>query len=86
MRLIMFFCLLMMPNANAWDGYDDNGHSIEIESGNLVRANEDIEVYDHDDGEYKNVTVESISSYGGTVEIEAYDYDSGEYVTYEMDN
>lgn len=85
MKYLLILSLLFIPNAYAWDGYDDNGHSIEIEQGNLVREGEDIEVYDYDDGEYKDITVESITSYGDSVEIEAYDNDSGEYVTYEMD-
>ncbi len=85
MKYLLILSLFFIPNAYAWDGYDDNGHSIEIEQGNLVREGEDIEVYNYDDGEYKDVTVESITSYGSSVEIEAYDYDSGEYVTYEMD-
>lgn len=85
MKKILLLSLFFIPNVYAWDGYDNNGHSIEIEKGNLVREGEDIEIYDYDAGEYKDVTVENISSYGNTVEIEAYDYDSGEYVTYEMD-
>lgn len=85
MRYFLIIGLFFISNAYAWDGYDDNGHLVEIEQGNLVRSGEDIEVYDYDDGEYKDVTVENVSAYGNTVEIEAYDYDSGEFVTYEMD-
>ena len=86
MKYLLILSLLLIPKAYAWDGYDDNDHSVKIEQGNLVRKGEDIEVYDYNDGEYKDVTVGSITSYGGTVEIEAYDNDSGEYVTYEMDD
>lgn len=86
MKYILLFILFFISTSYAWDGYDSNGHSVEIEKGNLVREGEDIEVYDYNDGEYKNVTIENIYSYGNTVEIEAYDYDSGEYVTYEMDD
>lgn len=74
-----------MP-AVAWDGQDvDSGTDVEIDSGNLVREGEDIEIYDHDAGEYRNVTVESVTTSGFGAEVEVYDADSGEYRTFEMD-
>jgi len=72
--------------ASAWDGYDNNsGSYIEIDKGNLVRSGQDIEIYDHGTGEYKNVEVQSIDSYGTSTEVEVYDYDTGEYRILEMD-
>ena len=71
----------------AWDGYDyDNNAYIEIGPDNLVRSGNDIEIYDHADGEYKNVEIQDIYTFGGTVTIEAYDYDSGENRTFEMES
>lgn len=58
---------------------------MEIGQGNLVRSGQDIEVYDYEAGEYRNVTVESIDRYGSSVDVEVYDWDSGEYRTFEMD-
>ena len=67
---------------NAWEGYDyDTGNYIEIESGNLVRSGNEIEIYDYQTGEYKNVEVESIKD----KELEVYDHETGEYRTFEMD-
>lgn len=70
----------------AWDGTDENGHAVEIESDNLVRVGNDIEVFDYTDGEYKDVSVEDITRYGNTVEIEAFDYSTGETITYTMED
>ena len=70
----------------AWDGYDyEAGQYVEIETGNLVRSGNDIEVYDYGDGQYHNVEIQDITRYGNTVEVEVYDYDTGEYRTFEMD-
>lgn len=78
--------IFISANSIAWDGYDsDTGSSVEIGSGNLVRSGETIEIYDYEDGQYKDVDVESITSYGSSVEVEVYDHDSGEYRTLEMD-
>ena len=90
MRHIILFSLsflLMIPSIIfAWDGYDyEKGAYVEIEKGNLVRSGEDIEIYDYDTGEYKNVEVQSISGSGSGAEVEVYDYDSGEYRTLDMD-
>lgn len=71
----------------AWDGYDyDNNAYIEIEPDNLVRSGNEIEIYDHADGEYKYVEIQDIYRFGNTVTIEAYDYDSGENRTFEMED
>lgn len=88
MKYLVILAALVLPiqSANAWDGYDsDSGTSVEIGKGNLVRPGQDIEVYDSQDGEYKDVTVESVNDGYGAVDVEVYDNDSGEYKTYRMD-
>lgn len=85
--LLIASILLISSNVNAWDGYDyGTGDSVEIQSGNLVREGNDIEIYDHSTGEYHDVEVQDINRYGSTVEVEVYDYDTGEYRTLEMDD
>ena len=89
LKLMITFTIFFGLNISihAWDGYDyDSGSFVEIEEGNLVREGLDIEIYDYNDGTYKDVEVESISDYGGTVEVEVYDYDTGEYRTFEMED
>lgn len=83
-----WFLLALLPVSTlAWDGYDyESGNYVEVERGNLVRAGNDIEVYDYDAGEYRNVTVESVNEGYGSVELEVYDHDSGEYRTFEMED
>ena len=76
-----------VSSASAWDGTDtDSGASVEIDSGNLVREGNEIEVYDHEAGEYRDVTVESIERSGSSVEVEVYDTEASEYRTFEMEN
>ncbi len=74
------------PRPMAWDGFDyDKGCYIEIEKDNLVRSGNTIEIFDYEDGEYKDVEVESIQRIPGGVEIEVSDPESGESRTFEMD-
>jgi hypothetical protein len=76
-----------LSSASAWDGTDtESGASVEIEGGNLVREGNEIQVYDHEAGEYRDVTVESIERSGSSVEVEVYDSDAGEYRTLEMED
>jgi hypothetical protein len=78
----LLLVITMLPSTNAWSGYDaTSGGSVEIESGNLVREGETIDVYD---GEYKTMKVESINRFGGSVEIQGTD-DTGEQRVLEMD-
>jgi hypothetical protein len=78
---------LSLGSAVAWDGVDaETGTAVEIDKGNLVREGNDIEIYDFDAGEYRDVTVESIRRSGSSVEVEIYDNDSGEYRTLEMED
>lgn len=65
MKIFIYsLCLLLSTLAAAWDGYDsDTVEAVEIGSGNLVRASETVEIYDYDDGTYKDVNVESVTRY-----------------------
>jgi hypothetical protein len=73
---------LFSVNSLAWEGYDYNtSNYIEIESGNLVRGGNEIEIYDYNDGTYKDVEVQGMSGN----ELEVYDYNTGEYRYLEMD-
>ena len=83
--LFLFSFFILCSPSFAWDGTDQDGNIIEIEKGNLVRSGLDIEVYDYNAGEYKEVEVQSINNYGTGVEIEVYDYNTGEYHTYDME-
>ncbi len=84
--MLLTLCLLIASPVFAWDGVDsETGSSVEIGKGNLVRPGQDIEVYDHDTGEYKDVTVEGVRGGLGSVEVEVYDNETGEYKTYEME-
>ena len=58
---------------------------IEIEGENLVRRGRTIEIYDYDDGQYKNVEAESAQRIPGAVEIEVFDPEIGENRIFEMD-
>lgn len=79
------FALLATCNlAAAWDGNTNTGSGVEIDSGQLVRSGETIEVYDSGEGT-KTYDVDSISRSGGTVEIEATDTATGESTTLQMD-
>lgn len=83
--LIAAMCLASSP-CFAWDGEDSNtGEAVTIESGNLVRSGEDIELYDESDGTYHSVEVQSIEDTGTSTDIEVYDYDDREYRTLEME-
>lgn len=87
MKKILFLLVFGGFPVMAWDGYDySNGTYVEIDKGNLVREGEDIEIYDYNAGEYRNVEVQNIDRYGSLIEVEIYDYDSGEYRTLEMDD
>lgn len=72
--------------ALAWDGTDENGNSVQIDSGNLVRAGSDIEYYNYADGNYHNATVDSITRDGGEVIIEVTDDDTSYSHTLTMED
>jgi len=74
-------------DAFAWDGTDnETGTNIEIEKGNLVREGRDIEIFDHEDGSYRDVEVQSIRRSGSSVELEVYDNGTGQFRTFEMED
>ena len=87
MKVIAVMLALILPTlSHAWDGYDyESGSYVEIGKGNLVREGLDIEIYDYDSGEYKDVEVQSINGNGSGAEVEVYDSDTGEYRTLDMD-
>lgn len=80
-------CILMSPaHALAWDGFDyESGNFVEIESGNLVRSGQEIEIFDYADGKYKDVEVVGIDRFGSRVDVEVYDPERDEFRTFEMD-
>ncbi|MBK5565213.1 MAG: DUF5334 family protein [Ensifer sp. SSB1] len=86
--MILFAVTVVLSGpAYGWDGTDtETGASIEIGKGNLVREGRDIEIYDSETGDYRDVTIENIDRYGSDVEIEVYDSESGEYRTFEMED
>lgn len=88
MKKILFLLIVTLAPCQslAWDGYDyEKGTEVGIEEGNLVRSGSSIEIYDYEEGEYRDVEVEDVRSAGyGRVEVDVYDYESGEYRTLEM--
>ena len=88
MKLISLSLLLSIvaTAALSWEGTNsDTGDCVEIGEGNLVRAGEEIEVYDCSSGSYRYLEVEDIDGSGYGVEIEAYDPETGEYIYLEME-
>jgi hypothetical protein len=84
--LVMLSGLTFASSLPAWDGFDyGSGSHVEIDSGNLVRPGNDIEIFDYSSGTYKDVEVQSINGSGYSTEVEVYDYDTGEYRTFDMD-
>lgn len=84
---ILILTFLIPLNAFSWDGTDtDNGDSVTIGKGQLVRRGKDIELYNNDTGEYISGEVESIRRNGRYVEIELYEYSSGETKIFEMED
>jgi len=63
--------------ALAWDGTDENGNSVEIDSDNLVRTGNDIEYYNYADGNYHEATVDGIYRVGSEVVIDVTDDGTG---------
>lgn len=85
MRLILTLAvgLIGSTTALAWSGTDQNGNSVEIGRGELVRPNRDIEI--EIDGETRNFSVDSVQRYGNRVEIEGTD-ENGNSMTLDMDS
>ncbi len=63
MKLALKLFVVMMASASpaaAWDGTDlESRSAVEIGKGNLVRTGQNIEIYDAESGEYRDVTVEA---------------------------
>ena len=70
------------PGAFAWSGTDQDGRSVEIGRGELVRPGLDIEA--EIDGQSRQLSIDTMQRSGGSVEIEATDQD-GNSVTLEME-
>jgi hypothetical protein len=87
-HLLAVTTVALLPfTASAWEGEElDSGDSIEIESGNLVRPGQEIEVYNWDEGDYDYYDVERVDRYGSEVEVEVYDYQEGEYEILRMED
>lgn len=75
---LIFFIL----PAQAWDGTDQDGNQVEIDTGNTVRSGNDIEI--NQDGETKTFSVDSVQRFGNSVEIDGTDED-GNSSTLTMD-
>ena len=88
-RIVSFTlaCFISVAGASrAWDGYDwEHGTRVTIESGNLVREGEKIEIYDWSRGAYRSVDVQRIEQPAATVDVDVYDAEEGRYRTLEME-
>lgn len=86
MKYLPAIFMLLLPCAvHAWDEYGYDGSSlVEIEKGNVIRPGRQIELYDYDTGEYRDVEVQSIIKSGSGTEIEIYDYDTGAHRIIEL--
>jgi len=80
--LLLLLAITVSAPVLAWEGEDEDGNSVVIEKGNLVRSGREIE-YERD-GETVTATVNSIRSMGYYVEIEVTDEDGDEH-TLEME-
>ena len=81
------FSSFVSASAYSWEGQDEEtGEMVEIQKGNLVREGREIEVYDHETGEYHDVEVQNIERVGNSVEVEVYDYETGDTRYLEMED
>jgi hypothetical protein len=81
----LFAALIFAPPAFAWDGTDENGNSVTIDEGNLIRVGETITYHNDADGNDHEATIDAINADGGEVEIELTDDDTGYSHTLTMD-
>lgn len=72
--------------ALAWDGTDENGNSVTIDGGNLVRVGMSITYHNDADGNDHEATIDAIYESGGYVEIELTDDDTGYSHTLTMES
>ena len=84
--IAVLVCFSFSVTSLAWEGYDrEKGEFVEIEEGNLVRAGEQIDVFNWSKGEYQQVVVEDVTDVGLSIEVEVYDPETGESTVYDMD-
>jgi hypothetical protein len=79
LALIVASCMLALASfsALAWDGTDENGNTVTIDSGNLVRVGLSITYHNDADGNDHDATIDAIYQSGGYVQIELTDDDTG---------
>lgn len=80
--LILSFLLTLSATAFAWEGEDEDGNSVTIEKGNLVRSGETITI--NHDGEDKEVTVDSVNGTGSGATLDITD-ENGDSFEVDMD-
>lgn len=71
--------LLFAAPAFAWDGTDENGNTVEIDSGNLVRVRigDSVTYHNDADGEDHDATIDDIQRVGSEVILDVTDDDTG---------
>lgn len=82
----MLAALLFASPVFAWDGTDENGNSVTIEDGNLVRVGQSITYHNDADGNDHEATIDAINTSAGEVEIELTDDDTGYSHTLTMES
>lgn len=87
--IIVFFLLIILSkNALAWSGFDyENNTTIEIGSGNLVRENLIITIFDWSTNQYHDVEVlEMDDSFGDGLRLIVMDLETNKRRIFEMEN
>ena len=82
----MLAALLFASPVFAWDGTDENGNSVTIEDGNLVRVGQSITYHNDAGGNDHEATINAINTSAGEVEIELTDDDTGYSHTLTMES
>ena len=82
----MLAALLFASPVFAWDGTDENGNSVTIEDGNLVRVGQSITYHNDADGNDHEATIDAINTSAGEVESELTDDDTGYSHTLTMES
>lgn len=75
--VVAVLALFVASPVFAWDGTDENGNSVTIDEGNLVRVGETITYHNDADGNDHDATIDAINADGGEVDIEVTDDDTG---------
>ena len=84
--LIFLYFSLLTKSALAWSGFDyQNNTSIDIGSGNLVRENLEVTIFDWSDNTYHQVEILVMNeSFNGT-RLEVRDLETGKKRIFEME-